>query len=197
MLGERQSWSPDRCHQAASQEESDETGSNSTHADKCRGASTSENCWSRAGWGSGGVARRAAAENKVGASKPCSIARVDVDRAVAKKAAETELSRNVQVDVAGDSHLAERFKTGFGRDLRSVEYVDSDVAVLACQITNLAGFWLSGIARWDFATNEGVEMAKRGSAVAISRNWLVMDVVHCYKQVRKVLKEDGLSWFND
>ena len=121
---------------------------------------------------------------------------MDVDGAVAKKAAETGLSRNVEVDIAGDCQLAEQFKTGFWRDLRSVEYVDGDVAVLACQITNLAGFWLSGIARWDFATNEGIEMAKRSSAVAISRDWLVMDVVHCYKQIRKVLEEDGLSWFN-
>jgi len=50
--------------------------------------------------------------------------------------------------------------------------------VLARQVTNLASFGLSRVARWDLATNERVEMSFGPSAVAVSWDWLVVDVVH-------------------
>lgn len=45
------------------------------------------------------------------------------------------------------------------QDLRSVEWRTCDVAVLACEVTNLTSLRLGGVAGWDLATNEWVEMA--------------------------------------
>ena len=63
-------------------------------------------------------------------------------------------------------------------DSRCLEWVCGDVAVLACQVPNLASLRLSIVTRWDLATNERVEMTKSFSAVAVGRNWLVVDMVH-------------------
>jgi hypothetical protein len=55
---------------------------------------------------------------------------VDVDRAIAKEAAEAELSRDVKVDIAENASVDDKARQ-FWRDLRSVEDADRDIAMLA------------------------------------------------------------------
>lgn len=62
-------------------------------------------------------------------------------------------------------------------DIRRLEWAGGDVAVLACQVTNLACFGLGIVAGWDLATNERVEMTECRGAITISRNRLVVNVV--------------------
>lgn len=77
------------------EEEGEEAGSNSTHTDEGRGASTSKYRRARTGGCSGRVAYSAVRKLEVGTSKTCSIAAMDIDGAVAKEAAEAGLCRNV------------------------------------------------------------------------------------------------------
>lgn len=62
--------------------------------------------------------------------------------------------------------------------LRSCEWAGSDVAVFASQVANLASFRLGWVARWDLATNVWIKMSGGSSAVAVSGDWLVVDMVH-------------------
>ena len=65
------------------------------------------------------------------------------------------------------------------RDLRGLERVAGNVAMLARQIAYLTSLGLGRVARWDFTTDVRVLMGKGGSAVAIGGDGLVVDVVHC------------------
>ena len=84
-----------RHDEAPLEEEGEETSSNSTHADEGRGASTSKHCRGRTGGCNSRVAYSAVRKLEIGTSKPCGIAGVDIDGAVAKEASETKLCRNV------------------------------------------------------------------------------------------------------
>ena len=77
-------------------------------------------------------------------------------------------------------------------NLRGLEWASGDVAVLACQVTNLASLRLRIVARWDLAADERVKMAKSGSTIAIRWDRLVVDVIHCRTSIKHgILK--GLS----
>ena len=52
------------------------------------------------------------------------------------------------------------------------------MAVFAAQISNLASLWLRGIAIGNFTTLVGIEVAQCGGAIAVSRDWLIMDMVY-------------------
>lgn len=84
-----------RHNEALSEDEGEETSSNSTHTDEGRGASTSKYCQARTSRCNGRVADSAVRKLEVGTSKPCGIASMNIDRAVAKEASKTELCRNV------------------------------------------------------------------------------------------------------
>ena len=62
-------------------------------------------------------------------------------------------------------------------DLPGGEWVRGDLAILASEITNLAGLWLGGVARRHLSTLSGVKMAEGVVAVQVSTHWLVVDVV--------------------
>lgn len=64
------------------------------------------------------------------------------------------------------------------RDLLSKEWALGDVSVLASQITNLAGGGIRRIAGWHLATDVRVQMGFGSSAVAVSRHWLVVNVIY-------------------
>lgn len=53
-----------------------------------------------------------------------------------------------------------------------------DLAILAAQVTNLARAGLAAIANGNLATLVGVKVGASARAVAVSRNWLLVDVVH-------------------
>ena len=55
---------------------------------------------------------------------------MDVDRAIAEEAAETEFSRDVKVDIAENASVDDRGRK-FWQNLRSVEDADRDLAMLA------------------------------------------------------------------
>lgn len=63
-------------------------------------------------------------------------------------------------------------------DLRSGEGLVGGLAVLARQITDLAGFRKASIARRCLAADEGVHVSASASAVAVGGNGIVVDVVH-------------------
>lgn len=76
-------------------EEGEEASRNSTHTDEGRGASTCKYCGARTGGCNGRIAYSAVRKLEVGTSKPCGIAGMDIDGAIAKEASEIELCRNV------------------------------------------------------------------------------------------------------
>jgi hypothetical protein len=51
--------------------------------------------------------------------------------------------------------------------------------MLASQISNLAGFWLAGIADRGFATLVRIQMSQSRSTVSIIWDGRQMDMVHC------------------
>ena len=53
-----------------------------------------------------------------------------------------------------------------------------DIAVFTAQIASLAGSWVCRIARWHLAANIGIQVRQSCSAVAIRRDWLIVDMVH-------------------
>ena len=55
--------------------------------------------------------------------------------------------------------------------LLSCEWACGDVAVLAGEISNLAGFWLGVVTRRDLAADVRIKMTQSGSAVAVGWNW--------------------------
>lgn len=63
-------------------------------------------------------------------------------------------------------------------DLRCREGLVSGLAVLAGEIADLAGSGSRSIAGRSLATDEGVNVSAGGSAVAVSRDGVVVDVVH-------------------
>ena len=77
------------------EEEGEEASSNNTHTDEGRGASTSKYCRARTAGCSGRVAYSAVRKLEVRTSKPCGVAAMDIDGAVAKEASEAELGRNM------------------------------------------------------------------------------------------------------
>lgn len=62
--------------------------------------------------------------------------------------------------------------------LLSGEWAHSDVAVLAGEISNLAGLWLGAVTGRNLATDVRIEMACGGGAVTIGWDRLVVDMVH-------------------
>ena len=56
--------------------------------------------------------------------------------------------------------------------------LSSDVAILSAVVARLARLWLAGIADGDLAALVRVKMGTSGSAVAVLRDWLLVDVVH-------------------
>jgi hypothetical protein len=63
-------------------------------------------------------------------------------------------------------------------DLLSRELPRCEVAVLAAQVAGLARLGLAGIANGHLAALVRVEMGTGGSAVAVLRDWLLVEVVH-------------------
>jgi hypothetical protein len=63
-------------------------------------------------------------------------------------------------------------------NLRSRESLVSGLAVLAGEIADLAGSGSRSIAGRSLATDEGVNVSTGGGAVAVSRDGVVVNVVH-------------------
>lgn len=63
-------------------------------------------------------------------------------------------------------------------DLPRLEWVCSDVTVLASEITGLASLRLGRITRGHLATNVWILVSKSGGTIAIRWDWLIVDVVH-------------------
>ena len=60
----------------------------------------------------------------------------------------------------------------------SCEWAHGDVAVLASEVSNLAGFWLR-IVTWRYlAADVRIKMSLCGGAVTVGRDWLVVNMVH-------------------
>lgn len=55
--------------------------------------------------------------------------------------------------------------------LLSCKWAYGDVAVLASEIPNLAGFWLSVVTRRYLATDVRIKMAQSSSTITVDRNW--------------------------
>lgn len=70
--------------------------------------------------------------------------------------------------------------------LLSCEWAYGDVAVLAGEISNLAGFWLCVVTRRYLATDIRIKMSRCGGTVSVGRDWLVVDVVYYASIVRKM-----------
>ena len=114
---------------------------------------------------------------------------MDVDGAVAKEASETSLGRNVKVRVSKETLVSVLRKGGVPQvreHLLSCEWAYGDVAVLAGEISNLAGLWLRVVTRRDLATDIRIKMSQCGGTVSVGRDWLVVDVVHYASVVRKM-----------
>lgn len=84
---------------------------------------------------------------------------MDDDGPVAEERADAGLRGGVEVEVRG------------------LEGARGDVAVLAAQVADLAGRWMSGITRRRLATNEGVEVSKGAGTVAVGGDREGVDVV--------------------
>ena len=65
------------------------------------------------------------------------------------------------------------------RYVRGSAVRSSESAVFAAKVTGLASLRLVLVARGRLSALVGVQMSASGSAVAISRDWLLVDVVHC------------------
>ena len=89
---------------------------------------------------------------------------MDDDAAVAEERSHAFLGRGVEFEIEG-------LETGgIGRD--------SDGAMLAAQIADLARLGLGGVAGGRFATFVGVKMAESAGAVAIGGHWGDVNVIN-------------------
>ncbi len=112
---------------------------------------------------------------------------MDVDGAVAKEASKTGLGRDVQVRVSEGSLVSVLIEDRIPQVLQhllSCKWADGDVAVLAGEISNLAGFWLGVVTRRDLATDVRIKMSLGRSTVSVGRHWLVVDMVHYASIIR-------------
>ena len=113
---------------------------------------------------------------------------MDIDGTVAKETSQTGRGRSVKVGVSKIffiSVLVEDESPGVQEDLLSCEWAYGDVAVLAGEISNLAGLWLGVVARGDLATDIRIKMTQSFGTVTIGWDWLVVDMVHYASNVRK------------
>ena len=113
---------------------------------------------------------------------------MDIDGAVAKEASQTGRGRGVKVRVSEIffiSVLAEDEPPGVQQDLLSCKWAHGDVAMLAGEISNLAGLWLGVVARRNLATDIRIKMAQSFGTVTIGWDWLVVNMVHYASIVRK------------
>ena len=67
----------------------------------------------------------------------------------------------------------------------SCKWANSNVAMLAGKISNLAGLWLGVVARWDLATDVRIKMCCCRGAVSIRGHRLIVDMVHYAEAVRQ------------
>lgn len=145
------------------QEESDDPGRDGAKADNGGGGTTGERLGGRC-WG-GGVAAgriaRPAGELEAGARQAGGVGGVDGDGAVADEGADAHGVGGVEVEVGG------------------LEGRGGDFAVLAAQVTHLAGLGLGVVARGYLAADVGVQMGEGAGAGAGGGDRLVVDVVHC------------------
>jgi len=86
---------------------------------------------------------------------------VDHEAAVAEESSDALLSRSKVVKV------------------KATERIRSDLAVLACQVTNLAGLREVLVAGRVFAALKRIQVCQRRGTVTIARNWGIVDVVRC------------------
>ena len=147
-----------------------ERGEPSKHSTDRDGAGTSTTREDRDGRGRardgcravGAVSRgsiTSADDGEVGAGQSRGVAGVEDDAAVADEVADTGGGGGVEVEVGGREGAA------------------GHVAVLACEIADLAGEGGDGVARRNLAALEGIQVPKGTGAVAVGGDGLVVDVV--------------------
>lgn len=93
---------------------------------------------------------------------------------VAKEASQTRLSGNVKIRVSGGKYVSVLITdrcTWVQRHLLSCKWAHGDVAVLAGEISNLAGLWLGIITRRDLAADVRIKMSRCSCAIAIGGHW--------------------------
>ena len=74
--------------------------------------------------------------------------------------------------------------------LLSCERAYGDVAMLACSISNLTGFWLGVVAWRGFATDVRIKMGQGPCAISTGWDWLIVDIVHYASGIRKLGREE-------
>ena len=102
--------------------------------------------------------------------------------------------RHVKIRVPGEISFDASTRDG-SSNVRRHEWVAGDVAVLACQVSNLAGSRVAVVAWRDFTTHVRVHGWTSRGAVAIGRNRVLVDVVHLVDDVvSMVFEETSVNW---
>ncbi len=112
---------------------------------------------------------------------------MDDNGAVAEEATRAGSSRDVELQesvaqihtlVRGITHMPQGNRRG---SLRGLEGTGGDFAMFAREITDLACLGLGRVTRRLLAALVGVQVSEGASAVAVSRDGLVVNVVYCHR----------------